>query len=236
MNTSESLDQFLPDYIKAKSSFDEPVKDCINTYITTYTYPDGIPYASYNACLAAVEPALHANNCFITHDTYMQDVIEETDEDNRSRLIRMVVVTTRIWHVSGQWIEAAVHLEPVATPALHKATGKVLVQIKPQSMGSGISYGKRYGLKMLCALGDTEQEDDATLATNGTPGTSDDKLTVEQIGVLNKLLKKSGADYANFLGFLGVPGISELKQGKFDMAVNALKRKIQANKEEQTNG
>ena len=110
-------------------------------------------------------------------------------------------------------------------------------RVTPQAIGSALSYGRRYSLKALLALGDSEMDDDASVATNGTPDTSNEPITVEQVGELDKLLENSGADYDKFIGFLGVPGLSELKQSKYEMAVNALKRKIQANKQKgETNG
>lgn len=57
-----------------------------------------------------------------------------------------VTVTTRLLHTSGQWIEEALTL-PVG--------GK----LTPQSVGSAITYARRYSLAALCGVAAEEDDD-----------------------------------------------------------------------------
>lgn len=222
--SSEEVTEILPAYIEASKQFDVPVKDMENAYI-------GNRYSSLNACLEAVRPALQANDLVIQQGSEVRDIYQTTegaDGPPTNMVRKQVVVWSRLWHVSGQWLQSEVVLEPQTDKS-----GRVT----PQAIGSTLSYGRRYSLKALLSLGDAEMEDDATVATNGEPDTSKQPITAEQVGIIDDLMNKSGADYKAFISFLGVKQISDLHQDRFDMAANALKRKIQANRKKgETNG
>ncbi|MDT8372239.1 MAG: ERF family protein [Gammaproteobacteria bacterium] len=71
-------------------------------------------------------------------------------EDNR------IAVTTRIMHLSGQWIQATTALPPTKQDA--------------QGYGSAISYAKRYGLQALAGVPSVDDDgNDAVKLSNVQP-------------------------------------------------------------------
>lgn len=87
-------------------------------------------YAPLDEILEAVTPALNSQNIA---------VIQGHDADYDG-----LVITTTLLHKSGQWINSSLRM----TPKAHD----------PQSMGSAITYGRRYDL--LAILGICPDEDD----------------------------------------------------------------------------
>lgn len=198
MNTSEKLDLLLPARLKAQSVFKTPIKDMQNEYLGNW-------YSSLEACMEAVKEGLIQNDLFIT---YTSDYIDG-----------VLLVTTRLWHASGQWMESTCYLP--------EKEGK----ISPQIIGSALSYGKRYSLKMLLALGDAEQEDDAEQATSPDRAESDQPITIDQVEKLDEWLRKTNADHEKFCQFMKVKQMADLKQSDFKRAIAALKRKAQQESE-----
>ena len=64
-----------------------------------------------------------------------------------------VVVTTRIMHKSGQWIEGSILIPVLKNDA--------------QAVGSAITYGKRYSLQGMCGV--PSVDDDGNMATQNAP-------------------------------------------------------------------
>jgi len=75
-------------------------------------------------------------------------VIQGTDQNEAGAL----GITTRLLHRSGQWIESDLWLTPK--------------DLSPQSIGSAISYGRRYALAAICGI---YQTDDDAEAAQGRP-------------------------------------------------------------------
>jgi len=65
-----------------------------------------------------------------------------------------VIVTTRLLHASGQWIEGVFACKPGKGDA--------------QGMGSAATYGKRYGLSAIVGIA-ADDDDDGNAASNGKP-------------------------------------------------------------------
>lgn len=96
-------------------------------------------YASLGALLAACVPALNKNDIALTQP------IQRTDNGD-------LLVTTRITHKSGTFQDSS-YLVP---------------RDKPQQMGSGITYGRRYTLQALLGIAG-EEDDDGNLANETAP-------------------------------------------------------------------
>jgi len=80
-----------------------------------------------------------------------------------------VEVTTRLIHVSGEWVEETIPLNP--RPEKPKdQNGNVIREaepfVTPQAMGSAITYGRRYGLAALVGIVSEDEDDDG----NGASG------------------------------------------------------------------
>jgi hypothetical protein len=123
MQTSELLDQLLPALVKARAAFPPLTK---NQEVTVRgergSYDFG--YADLATVLQAVDPALSVEGLVLVSG------LEGAPDGG-------LAVTTRLYHVSGQWLEASV------------------VLAKPKSMqalGSAITYTRCYSVQALLGL------------------------------------------------------------------------------------
>lgn len=110
----------------------------------------------------AMEPAkkTQANPFFKSKYAGLEDVIKAVKQplfDNDLCFIQSelpgengaIVIVTTLAHISGEWFRSYLPIKPVKND--------------PQSMGSAITYGKRYGLQSL--VGQPSEDDDGNNAT-----------------------------------------------------------------------
>lgn len=86
-----------------------------------------------------------------------------------------------------------------------------------QSMGSTLSYGRRYTTCMLLNIV-TEGEDDN--------GDSFDNVTIEQAATIDNLINETKSDKARFLNFVGAESVLEIKAKDYDKAMHMLNQKV----------
>jgi len=96
-------------------------------------------YATLASVMAAIKP-IHA------HGLALFQTAEVTREDGKT----YVVVHTMLGHASGEWICDSLSLKPK--------------QDDPQSLGSAITYGRRYSAAAIVGLA-TEEDDDGNEAS-----------------------------------------------------------------------
>lgn len=101
-------------------------------------------YASYQSIRDAIITPLTKNGISITHQLGIY-------EGQR-------VMITKLRHSSGQWIGSM-----MAIPQQDKETKDGIIKESPQTLGSAITYYKRYTLAPLVAIG-TEDDDDGQAA------------------------------------------------------------------------
>lgn len=106
----------------------------------------------------------------------------------------------------------------------HSETKRVLVPLDAndfrtnvQSVGSTISYGKRYLVKMHLNLVERDEDDDG----NG----GNKPITKDQALDLQAKIEEVGADKRRFLDFLGVESLEDITSKDFKKALNALESK-----------
>jgi hypothetical protein len=124
MQTSEQLDLLLPALAQARAAFPAIVKNQVVTVRGERGSYD-FEYADLASILQAVTPALNAAGLVL-----VSGLAEAPAEG--------VAVTTRLYHVSGQWL------------------GATVVLAKPKSMqalGSALTYTRRYSRRMKDATG-----------------------------------------------------------------------------------
>ena len=200
MHTSDNTDKLIPALIQASREFKTPHLDVQGQYM-------GRRYASLNAVLDAIIPALRKHDLFV-----MQQPGLITIEQEGKGIATRVSVKTRLWHASGQWLE----IENLTIPQPHP---KWQI-ITDQSIGASITYNRRYSLKCLFNLGDTESEVDGEVVYEASP-----TITDEQVGHLDQLMAESGADYQKFIQFFGIDALTELPNEKFGTAEAMLLKK-----------
>lgn len=133
MQTSEKLEALAGALASAQGEIEAAVKDRVNPHFKS-------KYADLTSVWDACRPALKTHGLSV-----LQEVTGNADT---------VMVSTRIMHKSGQWIECG----PVSVPLGKKDA---------QGVGSAITYAKRYGLS--AALGVVADDDDDGNAASQRP-------------------------------------------------------------------
>jgi len=120
------VDKILPAMLEAQKVIRHATKDSENPHFHS-------SYASLNAVIDECKKPYNDNGIVLIQGTGGVDMA--------------VVVSTRLAHVSGQWYECAVTLEP-------EKKG-------PQPLGSVITYGRRYTLQTLACMGAEDDDGNA---------------------------------------------------------------------------
>lgn len=95
-------------------------------------------YADLASCWDACREPLSRNGL---------SVIQPAEADDTG-----VTVTTMLMHTSGQWISSALRMIPKDS--------------SPQSVGSGIAYGRRYGLTAMIGIAQVDDDGNAASGRN----------------------------------------------------------------------
>ena len=131
IRSSESLTKFAPAFVEMQHDLPKIARSAEGGQMGGKT----IMYATLDALVDAVKDKLHG------HGFAVFQGCGEADKG--------VMVTTRIIHTSGEWIEDGLVM-PVGTQSA-------------QAVGSAVSYARRYGL--MAALGIATEDDDAASAS-----------------------------------------------------------------------
>lgn len=86
-----------------------------------------------------------------------------------------------------------------------------------QAMGSTISYGQRYLIKMFLNI--VEEGED----TGGQPPL--EAITTDQAIVIRDLIREVGANEAKFLAYIGVESVEQISKRDYDRTISELERK-----------
>ncbi len=136
MKTSENIDQLAAALATAQGQFQVPKKTIDVKVLTKSGSHYTFSYAPLSEIISCTRKALSDNGV-----AYVQS--PSIDEHGN------VLVTTRICHASGQWIEDALQMRPDT--------------YDPQKIGSTVKYIRRYQLSSMLGL-DAETDDDANIA------------------------------------------------------------------------
>lgn len=131
MQTSEHINEIAAALAKAQGAIQNPEKDKVNPHFQSR-------YATLAAGLEVVRPALSEHGL---------SVIQVTSIDGEA-----MIVTTRLMHSSGQWIEGTY---PVAKIGQH------------QQMGGALTYARRYAL--FAIIGIAPEDEDGNDAAEAAP-------------------------------------------------------------------
>ena len=138
MDTSEQINEIAGALAKAQSAMGHAVKDRTNPHMRN-------KYATLAAVIDAARPHLSAQGvCIVQSATLADD---------------RVAVVTLLAHSSGQWLRATTSLPPTAL-STKGATG-----LDAQSVGSTITYAKRYGLMAMLGISAEDEDDDGNAAS-----------------------------------------------------------------------
>lgn len=129
---SGNLDLLLAALVKARADYMPVRRDQTNPAFRA-------SYASLDAVLDAVTPALTANGLVIVHQT-------EPDDGG-------LMLTTKLMHTSGQWIGTRYPVRPLKP--------------EPQALGSALTYARRYSVLAICAIAPEDDDGNAASAPPG---------------------------------------------------------------------
>jgi len=129
MTTSENVNELVSAFVKARAEF-QPVKKTLTAKTGTYSYD----YADLGMILDATVPALSKHGLLVSQATTLLD--------------GGLILVTRLFHTSGQWLEATYPLS---------------LYPRPQEQGSAITYARRYTLGALLGVA-AEGDDDGQQA------------------------------------------------------------------------
>lgn len=124
MKTSESVKEFMTAFVKAQQEITFAKKDAMNPHLKS-------KYADLPEVIDAIKVCLNSNGIAY---------IQTPEESETAGVLRM---TTRLMHVSGEWIESVMSMPISKTDA--------------QGYGSGLTYARRYSLAAITGL---YQDDD----------------------------------------------------------------------------
>lgn len=156
-------------------------------------------YASYFALDKAVRPIYTKAGFNLSFDT---------DEGAPPECIRVVCYVSCAGHTRKYHVDM---------PADGKGAKGGDVMTKTHAVGSGMSYGQRYLLKMIFNIA-VGEDDDGNAAGNVA-------IAKEQVLELDTLIEEVGADKKKFLAWLKVDRLEDVPAKAFDRAVKALEAK-----------
>lgn len=149
------------------------------------------PYALFEDINKAVGPVLAEYGFAISFRTSAENKVK---------------VTAILSHRDG-------HREETSLELMHDSTGS---KNSVQSIGSSVSYGKRY---TMCALLNitTQGDDDDGVKAGG--------ITEEQCKEIDALIQQTKTDLPKFLKFMGVEALFQIPENQFVKAKHALEQK-----------
>ena len=186
MKSSESINELATALCAAQSQMGGAVKDSANPFFKS-------SYADLTSVIKAIKQPFADNGL-----SYTQFPVNDDSG---------VGVSTRLMHISGQWLEMEYTL-----PTVKK---------DPQAAGSAITYARRYALQSIAGIPTAEDDAESAMLRG------DDKkvITLEQGMIIHDLITETDSDYYKFCKAFKCETVDDLLSSHFDRAVAALEAK-----------
>lgn len=187
MKTSDQISEIAKAISQAQREMRPASKDSTNPHFRS-------KYSDLASVMEAIREPIGNNGLSIWQDATLDEM--------------GVNVTTRIVHISGQWVEFGPLTIPLGKRDAH-------------AVGSACSYGKRYAL--CAALGVVSDDDDdgnkAVASYKQEQRREPRKITKEQWTELNKLIEQCDPDFQQKVlersASLGIQSMAELDEDTF---------------------
>lgn len=186
MKSSEETNELALALCLAQSQMGGAVKDSANPFFKS-------SYADLTSVIKAIKQPFADNGL-----SYTQFPISV---DGR------VGVSTRLMHVSGQWIESEFALP--------------IVKQDPQASGSAITYARRYALQSIAGIPTADDDAESAMLRN----VPDNKITDEKVIQISDLIEKTKSDEKKFCKLFKVSSVTGLKDSQYERAVAMLEAK-----------
>jgi hypothetical protein len=179
MITSESINELAGALAKAQGAMEGASKGTANPFFKSR-------YSDLASVMQAIrQPFAESGLCFVQGASYESG---------------HVLVTTRIMHASGQWIEDTL------TVPVSKADA--------QGVGSALSYGKRYSLQALAGVPSIDDDGEAAVSRQAPAPV----VTADQASILKATIEKLDVDVAKFCGAFAISSVDQLPAAQFGRA------------------
>lgn len=186
MKSSELINELANALCNAQGQMGGAVKDSSNPFFKS-------SYADLTSVIKAIKQPFSDNGL-----SYTQFPVSSEHG---------VGVSTRLMHVSGQWLEMEYTLP--------------IVKKDPQAAGSAITYARRYALQSIAGIPTADDDAESSMLR----GDDKKKVTEDQVISIKKLLDETKVDQAVFLEWVKVKSISEIQASNYDQVVAALEAK-----------
>lgn len=145
MQRSDQIDQLAAALSAAQGEMRGAAKDARNPFFNSR-------YADLASCWEAIRDCLAKHKLSIAQTA-------ETEADS-------VAVETILMHASGQWLSSRLVIRPMRQRSKHEGGGWEPAS-DPQSVGSALTYARRYALQ--ATVGIAPEDDDGNAATGREP-------------------------------------------------------------------
>jgi hypothetical protein len=193
MQTSESINELVKALAKTQGELDKASKNANNPFHKS-------KYAKLEDVWDACREPLSANGLCVIQAPSIGVGSE-------------VVLTTRLAHTSGQWVETQLSIKPQSNNA--------------QGVGSAITYAKRYSLAAIVGIADGD-DDDGNIATFGDKSQSK-RVSQETLKRLESLLADRDVDkFSKWIEEkfkVRFENLNNLKQHQAESIIEAIERK-----------
>jgi len=188
MKSSESINELASALCAAQSQMGGAVKDSANPFFKS-------SYADLTSVIKAIKQPFADNGL-----SYTQFPVN--DENG-------VGVSTRLMHISGQWLEMDYTL-----PTVKK---------DPQAAGSAITYARRYALQSIAGI-PTADDDAESAMLRGEDITR--RISPEQAECVKELLEQTSSDVEKFCKAFKCSTVDQMQVQYLERAMAALRSKI----------
>lgn len=188
MKQSESIKNLAEAMATAQGEMGAAVKGASNPFFKS-------KYASLGDVIQAIKP--HFAEVGLS---YVQFPV--TGENS-------VGVTTRLMHLSGEWLEQEYFIP--------------LGKMDAQAAGSAITYARRYALQSIAGI--PSEDDDGNQAVQAAP-TPSKSITKAQAKTLVELIEKTSSDSDKFCQAFKCDSVESLSSNHYQRAVEILESKL----------
>jgi hypothetical protein len=207
MKMSNEVNEVMKSFMEFQQEVVNPVKD---------TKGYGYKYAKLDSVVDVVKEAMSGKGLSFN---------QEVGYDERGNIL----VTTNIFHESGQWLSFG----PVGLP---KDTGKSMSDV--QGAGSSITYARRYSLAAATGLASEEDVDGSNSrgsrkSINNNSSRSSKKTetaTQKQIATINEWLESDNADKVKVMlkqeGYRGMKHIASTSKSKVEELIKKINKEV----------
>ena len=207
MKMSNEVNEVMKAFMEFQQEVVNPVKD---------TKGYGYKYAKLDSVVDVVKEAMAGKGLSFN---------QEVGYDGKGNIL----VTTNIFHESGQWLSFG----PVGLP---KDTGKSMSDV--QGAGSSITYARRYSLAAATGLASEEDVDGSNSrgsrkSTNNHSSGSNQKgetATKRQIAIINEWLESDDADKVKKMlkqeGYKGMKHIASTNESQIEELIKKLDKEV----------